>query len=78
MSILKPFNILIRSTTEAKLNNFLRLEPTFGLLNIRFDTNMVGTYVCINVRILQIELRTYICTYVHNTMEHVLKTTCPK
>ena len=30
------------SAAEAKLNNFIRLESSFHLLNIQFDTNMVS------------------------------------
>ena len=30
------------STSEAKLNNFMRLEPSFRHLNISFNSNMVN------------------------------------
>ena len=31
----------IHRSSEAKLNNFMRLEPTFRLLEIPFNINMV-------------------------------------
>ena len=41
--------LALRSTTEAKLNNFFRLEPTFSLLDIRLNSNIVsrlGSWQC--------------------------------
>lgn len=42
------------STTEAKLNNFFRLEPTFSLLDIRLNSNVVSNlgywWYCVSER----------------------------
>ena len=32
-------------SSEAKLNNFMRLEPTFRLLEIPFNINMVCMHI---------------------------------
>ena len=34
----------VHRSSEAKLNNFMRLEPTFRLLDIPFNINMVGVW----------------------------------
>ena len=37
---------LYHRSSQAKLNNFIKLEPTFRLLEIPFNINMVRGAVC--------------------------------
>ena len=39
-------NFFFQSTSDSKLYNFTRLEPTLKLLEVPYDTNVVGTSVC--------------------------------